>query len=76
MSDQNKYELIEKLVLIEDESVLQQIKAILDTAESPSLNELNPKLRDSIKTGVEQSDLGLGTSHDEVMKETRSRFRK
>lgn len=76
MTEQNKYELIEKLVLTEDESVLQQVKAILDNAEIHSFDELNPKLKESIRIGIDQSNQGLGASHENVIRELRSRFKK
>lgn len=71
-----KYELIERLVLTEDELLLSQVEAILDGSEILLWNDLNPKLKESINRGLDQSKQGLGTPHEEIMKEFRSRLSK
>ncbi len=71
-----KYELIERLVLTEDELLLKQVEAILEGSGIEFWDDLNPKLKESINRGLEQSRQGLGTPHEEVMKEFRSRLPK
>lgn len=71
-----KYELIKRLVQTEDELLLKQVEAILEGSNIEFWDDLNPKLKESISRGLEQSRQGLGTLHDEVMKEFRSRLSK
>ncbi|HEY5824918.1 MAG TPA: hypothetical protein VIT44_11155 [Cyclobacteriaceae bacterium] len=76
MKSDLKYELIEKLVLTEDEAVLQQVKELLEGNATFFWNELAPKLKESINRGLEQSDNNIGFSHDESMKQARARLQK
>ncbi|MCW5912569.1 MAG: hypothetical protein KIT62_15990 [Cyclobacteriaceae bacterium] len=71
-----KYGLIEKLVLTEDEFVLKQIKELLEGNEYQFWDNLNPKLKQSIQRGLEQSTQQQGQPHEEVMQSLRERFRK
>ena len=76
VSQKHKYELIEKLVLTEDELLLNQVRAILEGSEIQLWEDLNPKLKASIKRGVAQSKKGKGTPHEVVMKEYPARLQK
>jgi len=60
----SKYELIEKIVQTTDESVLKQVKHILDEQEEESWNDLDPKLRDSLKRGLGQADRNEVVAHE------------
>ncbi len=76
MDANKKYELIEKLVMTEDESLLNQVKAVLEGSEIQFWDDLNPKLKESINRGLEQSKQGIGIPHDEIMRQFRSRLSK
>ncbi|MBI1768534.1 MAG: hypothetical protein HYR67_09180 [Bacteroidetes bacterium] len=76
MTDEKKYELIEKLVHTEDELLLNQVKAILDGSDIDLWNDLNPKLKASINRALDQSKKGIGMVHEDIMNEYRARFKK
>jgi hypothetical protein len=70
-----KYELIEKLIKTDDESVLEQVRVVLEGSTTKIWDDLNPKLKEAINIGIEQSNEGLGAPHEEVMKSARSRVK-
>ena len=74
-ANSKKYELIEKLVITDDELLLEQIGAILEGNTLQVWDELNPKLKEALNRGLDQSKKGLGTPHAEVMKEARVRLK-
>jgi len=76
MNTQQKYELIEKLVLSKDENLLLQIKDLIDSSELKLWDEMNPKLKASIQRGLDQSHQGVGMVHEEAMKEYRKKLKK
>lgn len=71
-----KYELIEKLIQNDDDLILYQIKNLLEATKIKFWDELNPKLKESIQRGLDQSKKGEGISHEEFMKEVKDRFAK
>lgn len=73
---QKRHNLIEMLSTTEDELLLNQIKAILEGSNVSIWDDLNPRLKESIDRGLEQSKRGLGVAHDEVMKDFRARLPK
>lgn len=76
MNTQEKYELIEKLVLSKDENLLLQIKELIESSELKLWDEMNPKLKASIQRGLDQSHKGVGVVHEEAMKEYRKKLKK
>lgn len=72
----SKYDLIERIVNTEDESLLQQIKHLLESEESESWEDLDPALKASITRGVRQADKGLGKPHSAVIKQLRKKYPK
>jgi hypothetical protein len=67
-----KYKIIEKLVKLEDETVLQQIEEILKLSETDFWKSINPKLKDSLLRALNQSDEGEGLPHEEVLNNIKS----
>jgi predicted transcriptional regulator len=65
-----KYSLIEKLVNTEDDAVLNQVKDFLDV-EKNHWDTLNPKLKESIETGLLQIEKGDYIPHEQVLKNIR-----
>jgi predicted transcriptional regulator len=63
------------LVNTDDELLLEQVHALLEGNAIEVWDELNPKLKDALNRGLEQSKKGKGTPHDEVMKEIRARLK-
>jgi hypothetical protein len=76
MNAKEKYELIEKLVLSNDDELLNQIKTIIEGNSTQLWDKLNPGLKGSIQRGIQQSNAGTGMVHEDVMKEYRSKFKK
>jgi hypothetical protein len=76
MNTQEKYQLIEKLVLSKDENLLLQIKELIESSELKLWDEINPKLKASIHRGLDQSQKGIGMVHEEAMKEYRKKLKK
>jgi hypothetical protein len=63
----SKYELIEKIVQTNDETLLSQVKHLLEEEETESWEDLDPVLKASINRGIRQSDAKEGTPHAKVM---------
>lgn len=76
MDIQTKYKLIERIIRLEDEAVLNQVKAILEAEEQDWWSDLNPELKASIEQGLRQSDEGRGRPHEEVMAAFRKKYKR
>ena len=76
MNAKEKYELIEKLVLSEDDELLNQIKVLLEGNSTQLWDKINPALKASIERGLQQSKENIGMVHEDVMKEYRSKIKK
>ena len=76
MNIQTKYKLIEKIMQLENETVLNQVKEILEAEEKDWWHDLSPELKTSIKKGLQESDEGKGRPHDEVMAAFRKKYKK
>ncbi len=73
---QKRHDFIEMLSSTEDELLLNQVEAIPEGSNVSIWDDLNPRLKESIDRGLEQSKRGLGVAHDEVMKDFRARLPK
>ena len=74
-ANSKKYELIEKLVMADDELLLDQVHALLEGSAIQVWDDLNPKLKEALNRGLEQSKKGQGTPHAEVIKKVRARLK-
>lgn len=72
----SKYDLIERIVNTENETLLHQVKHLLEEEETESWEKLNPALKASIKRGLTQVEKGKATPHNEVMKRIRKKHAK
>lgn len=72
VKEENKYNLIKRLIATEDTSVLQQIKAILDGQDY--WESLPSQVKETINQSVREGDKGLGVPHEEVMKAYRQKY--
>jgi predicted transcriptional regulator len=72
----SKYDLIEKIVNTENETLLNQVKHLLEEEETESWENLAPALKSSIKRGLAQVGKGKVTPHNEVMKRLRKKYGK
>ena len=68
--------LIEKIVNTENETLLNQVKHLLEEEEVESWGNLDPALKASINRGLAQSDRGEGIPHKKVMSRLRKKYSK
>lgn len=67
MDKDGKKEIIELISKIEDDVLLNQVKAILEGSQIELWDELTPALKESIQRGINQSTQNEVTPHHEVM---------
>jgi len=72
----SKYDWIEKIVKSENETLLNQVKHLLDEEEAEPWENLSPALKASIKRGLNQADKGEINPHAEVIKRIRKKYGK
>lgn len=63
-----KYQFIQELVKVEDESVLEKLELVLKANQGDWFDDLSETEQNEIQIGLEQADKGELTSHEEVMK--------
>ncbi|GAA3764539.1 hypothetical protein [Flavobacterium ginsengiterrae] len=63
-----KYQFIQELVKVEDESVLEKLELVLKANQNDWFDDLSKSEQEEIQLGIEQADKGELTSHEEVMK--------
>ena len=63
-----KYQFIQELVKVEDESVLEKLELVLKANQSDWYDELSESEQTEIQIGLDQAEKGEFTSHEDVMK--------
>ncbi len=61
-----KYQLIEKIVQTTDEALLQEIKALLESASGDWWEKTTQMERQSIERGIQRADRGEVTPHEQA----------
>jgi hypothetical protein len=69
----SKYDLIEKIVQTTDETVLQQVKQLL---EVESLEDIDRRLRSALNKSLKQADKREVRPHKEVMSRIKKKYLK
>jgi len=69
----SKYDLIEKIVQTTDESILRQVKHVL---EVESLEDTELKLKTAINKSLKQADNGEVIPHSKVMADMKRKYLK
>lgn len=72
----SKYDLIEKIVQTTDENILWQVKHVLDEQNTESWDDMHPKLKESLKRGLAQSDKGEVRLHEEIWPKLKKKYSK
>jgi hypothetical protein len=72
----SKYDLIEKIVKTDNETLLNQVKHLLEEEETESWEDLTPALKAFLKRGLKQIENGQVSSHSDVMKRIRKKYSK
>ena len=75
MDTNTKYTIIDKVVRMEDDAILNQIKKPLDFNEQDFWKDINPYLKASLERDIEQSIRGEGMPHAEVVNSFKKRKR-
>ncbi|PBJ13236.1 hypothetical protein [Flavobacterium sp. ACN6] len=63
-----KYQFIQELVKVEDESILEKLELILKANQNDWFDELSDSEKNEIQVGLEQAEKGEFISHEDVMK--------
>ncbi|AYN05368.1 MULTISPECIES: hypothetical protein [unclassified Flavobacterium] len=63
-----KYQFIQKLVKVEDESILEKLELVLRENQNDWFDDLSELEKAEIQVGLDQAKKGEFTSHEDVMK--------
>lgn len=63
-----KYQFIQKLVKVEDESILEKLELVLRENQNDWFDDLSELEKAEIQVGLDQAEKGEFTSHEDVMK--------
>jgi len=63
-----KYQFIQELVKVDDESVLEKLELVLKANQGDWFDELSESEQTEIQIGLDQAEKGEFTSHEDVMK--------
>ena len=63
-----KIQLAQWLLSTENLNVIKQIKAIFESEKATSWDEIPKPIKDAITNGLNESEKGLGVSHEQAMK--------
>lgn len=75
MNVKEKYRIVEKIILTNDDSILEEVKDLLGIDEQGDLwNALPDSVKETIKESLKQSEAGKLHSNEEVMNDIKSRF--
>ena len=76
MENNLKYELIQQIVKTDDDTVLEQIRFLLESINNDWYFAISEAERNSILRGKEDLAKGIKFSHSDVMAEAKSKFLK
>lgn len=63
-----KYQFIQKLVKVEDESILEKLELVLRENQNDWFDDLSESEKNEIQIGLDQAEKGEVLSHEDVMK--------
>lgn len=63
-----KYQFIQELVKVEDESVLEKLELVLKANQNDWFDDLSESEKAEIQIGLDQAEKGEVVSHEDVMK--------
>ncbi|MGB3777249.1 MAG: hypothetical protein WA960_02745 [Tunicatimonas sp.] len=76
MNAATKYKIVEKIINSEDEVLLKEINALLDTEDAGLWDQLPAATKASVLRGLDDAQQGRTRPHQEVMNDIKSRFTK
>ena len=68
-----KIKLVQTILNLESETVIKQIKAVLENNTTDFWDEMPDEIKASVMRGIKQADKGEFKNHDEVMKKLASK---
>jgi len=75
MNVKEKYRIVEKIILTNDDSILEEVKDLLGIDEQGDLwNVLPDSVKETIEKSLKESETGKLISNEEVMNDIKSRF--
>lgn len=63
-----KYQFIQELVKVEDESILEKLELVLKANQNDWFDDLSESEKAEIQIGLDQAEKGEVVSHGDVMK--------
>lgn len=74
MDNALKYKIVEKIIQSNDESLLNEINALLNLSETDFWGDLPEELKQAVNKAKSELDGGEGIPHSQVMEEIKGRF--
>lgn len=74
MDSATKYQLVEKIVQSNDESLLNEIKSLVGLSESDFWTDFPPEVKQAVNRAKDELDRGKGIPHAQVLSEIKNRF--
>jgi len=69
-----KYKIIERILQINDETLLNEIKSLVGLSEGDFWNDVRAEIKQSINHAKDELDRGEGIPNSKVMAEIKDRF--
>jgi hypothetical protein len=77
MNVKEKYRIVEKIILTDDDSILEEVKDLLGIDEQGDLwNILPDSVKETIDESLKESEAGKLISNEDVLNDIKSRFLK
>lgn len=70
----SKYQIVEKIIQSDDETVLNEVKSLLGLSDGDFWSELPSDVKGAVNKAKVELDGGEGISHEEIMKEIKARY--
>lgn len=74
MENSLKHKIVEKIIQSNDETLLQEIQALVGLSESDFWNHLSTHVQEDLELSKAEFDAGAGIPHDKVMQDVRNQF--
>ena len=74
MDNTLKYKIVEKILQIDDENLLYEIKSLIGLSDTDFWTETPVEVQKAIRTAIAEFERGEGIPHATVMSDIKSRF--
>ena len=74
MDNTLKYKIVEKILQIDDENLLYEIKSLIGLSDTDFWTETPVEVQKAIRTAIAEFERGEGIPHAKVMSDIKSRF--